>query len=163
MFVWKLWECMFPMEHFDQTCGWKEKDFHPSFPEISNLFFEPFATSKKLKPFFPEFRKTTNFKWYWPASRMSLFPSSVFAFDSIYNTSLMISWLFHEGVFCSPVWSSDSMKWRQHLISMWNIYGAFELVYTERWKWLPNLGFMKKKETHRKATHASVSLVFDLK
>lgn len=28
---------------------------------------------------------------------------------------------------------------------MWNIYSAFELVYTERWKRLPNLGFKKKK------------------
>lgn len=33
---------------------------------------------------------------------------------------------------------------------MWNIYGAFQLVYTERWKRLPNLGFKKEEENKEK-------------
>lgn len=92
------------------------------------------------------FTKQTHFRWYWPTSRMSLFPSFLFASKSISNAALMISWLFDEGAFCSPFWSSNSMKWRQYLISMWNIYSAFEFVYTERWKRLPNLGFKNKKK-----------------
>lgn len=51
---------------------------------------------------------------------------------------------------------------------MWNIYSAFELVYTERWKHLPNLGFKKGGKTGKRTmavkrkTHALVSLLFGL-
>lgn len=52
---------------------------------------------------------------------------------------------------------------------MWNIYRAFELVYPERWKRLPNLGFKNERRKKKKSTmvvkgktHALVSLLFGL-
>lgn len=55
-------------------------------------------------------KEITRFCWYWPAWRMSLFPCFLFASNSISNAALMISWLFDEGVFYSPLLGSNSMK-----------------------------------------------------
>ncbi len=98
--------------------SWVErKDFHPSLQKYSTCLLGhlPLQKAKALAKVQGrygghEFRKKTCFRCFWPASRMSLFPSFLFASNSIYNAALMISWLFDEGVFCSPFWSSNSMK-----------------------------------------------------